>query len=171
MGEVVMPGSFSVGSAARRRVLVVDDYPDAAEILCVVIEMLGHECRAAHSGNNGLRVANEFRPDVVILDIGLPDTSGYEVARTLRRGGGRHMYLVALTGFNRPDDRARAVEAGFDQYVVKPFSHGMIIRVMQHAAEHRPSLHLLPEEPGDRPEPAEHAERATAVPFLRLVGP
>jgi CheY-like chemotaxis protein len=171
MREAVVTGPLL--KVARHRVLVVDDYPDAAEILCVVIEMLGHECRPAHSGSNGLRIANEFHPDVVILDIGLPDTSGYEVAHTLRRGpNGQHLYLVALTGFNRPDDRARAVAAGFDQYVLKPFGHTMITQIMQRAAERRPSLQLLRREPGEHDHgPAEHPERAAAVPFLRLMGP
>lgn len=104
------------------RVLVVDDNVDTAESLLTLLEVCGHEVRAVHTGADAVRVAGEFRPDAVLLDIGLPDVDGFEVARRLRAAPEhRDALLVAATGFNRPRDRDRATEAGFDCYLVKPF--------------------------------------------------
>src|ERR1041385_5285764 len=80
------------------RILVVDDFPDAAETACVLFALMGHECRVAFKGFEALSVALAFDPDIVILDIGLPDISGYEVARVLRKQSQR-MHIVALTGW------------------------------------------------------------------------
>ena len=103
------------------RVLIVDDYPDAAEISCMLLEMLGHECRAANTGQDALDEASRFEPRVVILDIGLPDMTGYEVARLLRlRADGKPLHIAALTGWGQPADRVRAFAAGIDQHIVKP---------------------------------------------------
>jgi len=103
------------------RVLVVDDYPDAAETACLLIGMLGHDCRAANSGNEALEEAARFDPEIVILDIGLPDMTGYEVARLLReRANGKPLHLAAVTGWGQPADRVRAYAAGFDQHILKP---------------------------------------------------
>ncbi|MBS1118423.1 MAG: hybrid sensor histidine kinase/response regulator [Deltaproteobacteria bacterium] len=117
------------------RVLVVDDYADSAELLCVVLQTLGYEARAAFTGSAALDVALEFRPDIVILDLELPDMTGYEIARTLReRQDGHSLHLIALTGNTRADALAHASEAGFDQYVVKPLGMARIVRLMTHAA-------------------------------------
>jgi CheY-like chemotaxis protein len=103
------------------RILVVDDYPSTAEVACLYLQGLGHECRAAGTAAEALEVAAAFDPEIVILDIGLPDQSGYEVARTLRaRAGGRRLHLAAVTGWGAPHDRVRAFEAGFDQHILKP---------------------------------------------------
>jgi CheY-like chemotaxis protein len=102
------------------KVLVVDDHPDSARIACILLTALSHDCREAMTGRAALAIAEELHPDMVILDIGLPDLSGYEVARELRRRYGRAMYLVALTGWGQPEDVARAIEAGFDKHVLKP---------------------------------------------------
>ena len=105
----------------RRRVLVVDDNKDAADSLALLLELAGHEVRVAHSGRAALSLAQLFRPDTSLLDIGMPDLSGYEVARELRREPwGRQMRLIALTGWGQEADRQRAQEAGFDEHLTKP---------------------------------------------------
>ena len=106
---------------AARRVLIVEDNPDAAESLQVLLELLGHEVRVAYTGPDGVRAADEWRPDVVLCDIGLPDVDGYEVARQIRSdpslGTTR---LIALSGYAQPEDRRRARDAGFDAHMAKP---------------------------------------------------
>jgi PAS domain S-box-containing protein len=106
---------------ARRRVLVVEDNPDTAESLRMLVELWGHEVRVAGTGPDGVEEARRFRPDVVLCDIGLPGLDGYGVARELRRhtatAGAR---LVAVTGYGTDDDRRRSREAGFDLHLVKP---------------------------------------------------
>jgi DNA-binding response OmpR family regulator len=104
----------------RHRVLVVDDYRDAVDATCLLFDRLGHDCRQATSGARALQVAASYSPDIVLLDIGLPDMSGYDVARELRRLYGSSMYLAALTGWGQPEDRLRALAAGFDQHILKP---------------------------------------------------
>jgi CheY-like chemotaxis protein len=104
-----------------RRVLVVDDNVDAASMLDLLLRSLGHETRVAHDGITALRAAQEFRPDVVLLDIGMPDIDGYEVARRLRGLANlRRMRIVAVTGWGQDADRKRSMEAGFDLHLVKP---------------------------------------------------
>jgi CheY-like chemotaxis protein len=103
-------------------VLVVDDNVDAAESLAVVLRLTGHQARTAHSGAAALQAAGAFRPEAVLLDIGLPGgLSGYELAPRLRQlpglGGA---LLVALTGFGQEEDKRRAEEAGFDAHLTKP---------------------------------------------------
>ncbi len=113
------------GKAARRpgvarRVLVVDDNTDAAAMLDLLLRSLGHETRIAHEGGEALRAAEEFRPDIVLLDIGMPGLDGYEVARRLRRQSPRPLRIVAVTGWGQDADRQRSAEAGFDLHLVKP---------------------------------------------------
>lgn len=121
---------------SKHRVLVVDDYPDAAEISCTLIEMMGHECRTAVSGAQALDEARSFQPDIAILDIGLPDLSGYELARALRSdAAGRPLYLAAMTGWGQPEDRARAFAAGFDTHVLKPADAQKLREILKAADE------------------------------------
>ncbi len=105
-----------------RRVLVVDDNVDAANSLAMLLELDGHGTRVAHSGTHALAVVSEFAPDVVLLDIGLPDISGYEVARRVRAMQDLPTMprLVALTGWGSEEDRQHAAEAGFDAHLLKP---------------------------------------------------
>ena len=104
-----------------RRVLVVDDNRDAAESLTVLLELWGHAVRIANDGPDALALAAEYRPDTVLLDIGLPGMDGYEVARRLRELPGSHsMFLVAVTGYGQDEDRRRAYETGFDHHLTKP---------------------------------------------------
>ena len=104
-----------------RRVIVADDNKDAADALAMLLELSGHEVRVAHGGRGALSLAQTFRPDVAILDIGMPDLSGYDVAAQIRREPwGGAIVLIALTGWGRNDDRQRAAIAGFDQHMTKP---------------------------------------------------
>lgn len=116
--ESVEPGSGLV--KLKHRVLIVDDHPDAAEVSCMLLSALGHQCRAAMTGERALQQDRDFQPDIVICDIGLPDISGYEVARELRARHGHSLYIAALTGWGQTADRARAMKAGFDQHILKP---------------------------------------------------
>ena len=107
--------------SALRRILVVDDNVDAADTLAQVLEMLGNEVRIAHDGEAGVEVAAQFRPDVVLMDIGMPKLNGYEAARRMRQHPwSRGMVLVALTGWGQDDDRKKSADAGFDHHLVKP---------------------------------------------------
>jgi CheY-like chemotaxis protein len=118
--------------AGKHRVLVVDDYPDAAEVACTLLEILGHDARHATSGSAAIEEAARFDPTIVILDIGLPDVSGYEVARTLRaRARGRSLHLTAVTGWGQPADRVRAFAAGFDNFVLKPTDGAKLQQIVQ----------------------------------------
>ena len=105
----------------RRRILIADDNADAAESLSMLLELAGHEVRVASLGRDALSLAKTFRPDTALLDIGMPDLSGYEVARELRREPGpTRIQLIALTGWGHEEDRRRAREAGFDHHLTKP---------------------------------------------------
>jgi len=109
-------------AARSRRVLVVDDNVDSAESLVTLLEIGGHRAWMAHDGPSALLAAREHRPELVLLDIGLPaGMDGYEVARRMRsEAGPAGVRIVALTGYGQEDDRRRAAEAGFDQHLVKP---------------------------------------------------
>ena len=113
-------------AAQRRRILVVDDNRDAAETLGMFLELAGHEVCLAHDGEEALRAAHENRPEIVLLDIGLPKLNGYEVARRLRQMSGDSgpesppELIVAISGYGNDEDRQRGMDAGFDHYLVKP---------------------------------------------------
>jgi PAS domain S-box-containing protein len=120
-GHAPAPGGEACGASLR--VMVVDDNVDAAESLAALLEIEGHVPRIAHDGEAALRVAAEFRPRVVFLDIGMPGKDGYQVARELRaHPGTQAAVLVALTGWGAQEDRARSRSAGFDHHLTKPAS-------------------------------------------------
>ena len=103
------------------RVLVVDDNCDAAESLAMMLSLTGHEVATAHDGESALAEAARFAPEAVLLDIGMPGMNGYDVAQRLRElPHGKHVLLVALTGWGQEDDKRRAMEAGFDHHLTKP---------------------------------------------------
>jgi DNA-binding response OmpR family regulator len=105
---------------AGHRVLIVDDNEDAAASLGVLFQLASAEVHLAHSGAQSLAVASRCKPEVVMLDIGLPDLSGYEVAREMRQASwSARTVLIALTA-GQPEDRERPVAAGFDRHLVKP---------------------------------------------------
>lgn len=107
--------------AQTSRVLVVDDNMDAADMLVMMLQMFGHEVQAVYSGQTALETAVEYQPDVVLLDIGLPDMNGYEVARHLRQQPQtKDVRLIAMTGYGQDSDRQRSQEAGCEHHLVKP---------------------------------------------------
>ncbi|KAK43366.1 response regulator [Caballeronia sp. EK] len=111
----------SGGAAPGRRILLVDDSDDAALAMSMLLEALGHEVRTEHDGPRALASIDDFKPDVVVLDIGLPGMSGFDVAREMRkRDATRSVLLLALTGWGSEADRQSALDAGFDHHLTKP---------------------------------------------------
>ena len=125
---IAAPASQSADDAAvsspramrRLRVLVTDDMLDSAESIRLLLELEGHDVAIASDGRECLRQVEAFEPDVVLLDVGLPDIDGYEVARRIREQGARPVALVALTGWGSEDDRKLSAKAGFDRHFTKP---------------------------------------------------
>jgi CheY-like chemotaxis protein len=125
-----LPVARGAIGGARRRVLVVDDNVDAAHSLARLLEAAGHDVSAVYDGLAALSQASQLRPDVILLDIGLPGLDGYEVARRLRsRPETAAALLVALTGYGQDEDRRRSQEAGFDHHLVKPVERGSLQRL------------------------------------------
>ena len=123
-------------SAGQLQVMVVDDNTDAAESLGVLLDIEGHAAHIAHTGAEALQIAQEHALDVVFLDIGLPDMSGYDVARRLRMLPGlQQTLLVALTGWGTQDDRQRTREAGFDRHLTKPAELPAVEELLRGAAQ------------------------------------
>ena len=116
----------------RRRVLVVDDNRDASESLARLLDLAGYDVRVAYDGPAALELAQLYRPDAVLLDIGLPQLDGYEVARRLReQPATEHVLLIALTGYGHEQDRCRSREAGFDHHLVKPVDPNAIQQLLE----------------------------------------
>jgi CheY-like chemotaxis protein/two-component sensor histidine kinase len=125
----------STTSASPLRVLVVDDNRDAAEMLAAVLEMDRHVVELAYDGPSAIAEAEAFRPDMVLLDIGLPLMNGFDVCQQIRRTEwGKRMKLVALTGWGQESDRARSAAAGFDAHLVKPVDHRALAEVIDSTA-------------------------------------
>lgn len=116
--------------SAARRVLVVDDNADAADSLAMLLQVRGDDVRVAYDGEEALFAEQEFMPDVLLLDIGMPKLSGYEVARRVRDARGRGVLIVAITGWGQEDDRQRAREAGFDHHFTKPVDYAALLEVI-----------------------------------------
>ena len=105
----------------RLRVLVVDDNRDAAVLLGELIRLWGNDVRVVHDGRTAIECAQEFSPEVILLDIGLPDMNGYEVARALRDDPlMQDVLIIAISGWGQAEDKARGKLAGFDHHIVKP---------------------------------------------------
>ena len=115
---------------ARHRVLLIDDNQDSRDVLAMSLEIDGHRVFAAGSGREGLEIALVERPTLVIIDIGLPDIDGYEVARRLRQVLKSEVTLVAFSGYGEAEDRRRSLEAGFDAHVVKPATGESILALL-----------------------------------------
>jgi CheY-like chemotaxis protein len=118
----VTPNQVPAAAASgRRKIMVVDDNEDAAELLCTLLETMGNTTCVAHDPLDALAKVEAFKPDLAVLDIGLPVMDGYELARRLRHIPSiPGLRLIALTGYGQPSDRERAVSAGFDEHLVKP---------------------------------------------------
>jgi PAS domain S-box-containing protein len=118
-------------SHATQRILVVDDNKDSAESMAMLLELTGHEVYTAHDGQQALDLVERHRPDVVLLDIGLPTINGHEVCRRIRQQPwGKDVALVALTGWGQEEDRRRSYEAGFDGHLVKPVDHTRLLALL-----------------------------------------
>jgi signal transduction histidine kinase/CheY-like chemotaxis protein len=127
-------------SAARGRVLLVDDHDDARSMLRLMLELLGYGVLEAADGLKGIEIAAAERPDVAVVDIGLPEIDGYEVARRLRADERtRGMGLIALTGYGQDEDRRRALAAGFDEHLVKPVEPDALSAAIASAAGEQPA--------------------------------
>jgi PAS domain S-box-containing protein len=115
-------GADEASSATiSRKILVADDNQDAANTLALLLRLAGHDVRTAHGGEAALTLASEFQPEFALLDIGMPDLDGYEVAKRLRLTDcGKNVRLIALTGWGQEEDKRRARDAGFDHHLTKP---------------------------------------------------
>ena len=116
----------------KRRILLADDNNDALESLATLLELGGHEVVTASNGALALECAERHRPEVMLLDIGMPMLDGYEVARRIRvQPWGRSITLVALTGWGQDSDRRRSREAGFDSHLVKPLDMDKLTELLE----------------------------------------
>lgn len=128
--------SASGNEIGTLRILVVDDNVDAAQSLAMLLEISGHRVHTAYDGHAALEAAQEHRPDVAFLDIGLPKLDGYEVARRLRREPTlADMALIAMTGFGQATDRERSSDAGFDKHLLKPVDLQTVELTLQEVSE------------------------------------
>ena len=134
----VVPGAK--GEDVPLRVLIVDDNEDAAESMAEVLRLMGHHAEVSFSASKALQIAADMDPDLVMLDIGLPEMDGHEVARRLRRLLRPGVRLVAVTGYGADEDRRRSRESGFDEHAVKPVMPEAIAAIVERAA--RPSVAL-----------------------------
>jgi CheY-like chemotaxis protein len=126
-----VPGSSGVApSVVPRLILLIEDHADARDALRVLLELEGHTVEVAAAGPEGLEIALVKRPEVALVDIGLPGVDGYEVARRMRALGLEGTVLIALTGYSQPEDRRRAAEAGFDAHLVKPVDPAELTRLL-----------------------------------------
>jgi CheY-like chemotaxis protein len=115
---------------------VVDDNVDSAESLGTLLRLKGHDVQIAHEGEAALAAARVYRPEVVLLDIGMPGLDGYEVARRLRKEDGcDQVLLIALTGYGQDDDRRRSREARFDDHLVKPIDLATLEALLRRGPE------------------------------------
>jgi CheY-like chemotaxis protein len=118
----------------RRRILLVEDQLDARESLRLLLHEEGHDVAVARDGPEGLDRVRHWQPEVALIDIGLPGLNGYELAAAVRSDHEtRHVFLVAVTGYGQPEDRRRALDAGFDEHIVKPVSREALARAMKRA--------------------------------------
>ena len=113
------------------RILVVDDNVDSAGSLALLLEMMGHDTRTAYDGEAGVQAASEFRPHVILMDLGMPILDGYEAARRIRgEPWGDAIFLVALSGWGADEDRLRTHDAGFDLHLLKPVDLKLLSNAM-----------------------------------------
>jgi CheY-like chemotaxis protein len=127
------PAGDRLAETRSHRILVVDDNQDAADSAGTLLLLWGHEVRVAYDGAKAIAMAREYRPDVCLVDIGMPGMDGCQVAEHLRREPGlKGMHLIAMTGFDREDDRTLCQEAGFDDFLVKPVDITALRGILTH---------------------------------------
>jgi CheY-like chemotaxis protein len=119
---------------ARRRILIAEDIPDAAEMLRTMLDLMGHEVRVASDGVQAVALAKEFDPEIALLDIGMPRMDGYQAAREIRQAMGGRVLLVAVTGWGQEEDQRRSREAGFDHHLTKPAEPSVLEHLISSAA-------------------------------------
>jgi len=125
------PTASEPTATTARRILVVDDNRDAAGSLAMLLQIIGHETHTAHDGLEAVEAAERLRPDVVLLDIGLPQLNGFDAARRIReQPWGKTMVLVAVTGWGQEEDRRKSKDAGFDAHLVKPVDYGTLMKLL-----------------------------------------
>ncbi len=131
-------GPLDTSSRRRLRCLVVEDNADAARMLEVALTLEGHEVQVAFDGAKAIESAKTFEPDAVVLDIGLPQVSGYDVARAIRQLPSRaHINIIAATGYGQEEDREKGFEAGFDHYLIKPIELDALLNALATPAQDR----------------------------------
>jgi CheY-like chemotaxis protein len=126
----VSADSDSVVERIKRRILVADDNKDSADSLGMLLGMTGCTVHTVHNGLEAVDAVADFRPDVVLSDIGLPKLNGFEVARRIRLLFGKSITLVAVTGWGQEEDRRRAMEAGFDHHMTKPVDFDALVKIL-----------------------------------------
>lgn len=130
-GSASTPEVEPATAPSALRILVVDDNKDSADTLATMLNFMGYETRSAYDGQQGFDTAQEFLPDVILLDIGLPVLNGYEVCKQIReQPWGQNITMIALTGWSQEKDRSRAHEAGFDQHLVKPVNAATLAKLL-----------------------------------------
>jgi signal transduction histidine kinase/ActR/RegA family two-component response regulator len=132
------PGETAGPPAAGRRIVIVEDNKDVRELLRLKLSRLGHEVVDARDGEEGLRMVVEAKPDLALIDLGLPGIDGFEVARGVREQLGGEVVLVAVSGFGQPEDKRKAIEAGFDEHITKPADVKDIEGVLRRFPPRRP---------------------------------
>jgi CheY-like chemotaxis protein len=138
--ERTVSAAFRSTSASTYRILVVDDNDDARLLLADVLAELGHEVATAASGPAALEALRTPAPEIAILDIGLPEMDGYQLAAELRRVL-PDIHLIALSGYGQPNDRARSQSAGFDRHLVKPVEMRRLLQTIAELAQERFDRH------------------------------
>jgi CheY-like chemotaxis protein len=122
--ESAAPASGSLPTPAGVRILIIEDQQDVRDSLRMLLELDNHEVETAANGREGVAKFDAFSPSVVLVDIGIPEMNGYEVAQAIRsRKNGTRVSLIAVTGYGQPNDRRRAIAAGFDEHLTKPVGY------------------------------------------------
>jgi CheY-like chemotaxis protein len=130
----VLAAASTIAPQARHSILLVEDNVDARSTMLEALQLDGHRVYEATDGESGIRAATAVRPDVAIIDIGLPGRDGYEVASALRHTLEHpEMVLIAVTGYEQPDSLRRARAAGFDEYITKPIAPDRLVRLIDAA--------------------------------------
>ena len=126
-----LPPAEASAASGGWRFLIADDNQDSADSMAILLRMSGHDVQVAYDGEEALRIAETFGPQIALLDIGMPRLNGHEVAQALRgRPGGRELILIAATGWGQEEDRRRSLETGFDAHLVKPVDHEALLRLV-----------------------------------------
>lgn len=137
--EQIKAGSADPAPAlGQLRVLVVDDNRDAAKMMATLLRLMKQEVAQAHDGAQAVQVAEEFRPDLILMDIGMPRMNGHQACRAMReQEWGQRIVIAALTGWGQDEDRAQCRESGFDHHFVKPLQSGALEQLVQDLLKER----------------------------------